>query len=526
MAPTGLARMREFLLRWAVLLVALPVCAGAALIGVLDPERLSRFAALVTGTAFRAVDWFYAGLVTGLLILAAWLALGRYGSVKLGLPHEQPEFSTASWLSMLFSAGMGIGLLFWGVAEPVLHFVSAPGPVPGSPAAARRAMELTVFHWGLHAWAVYSVAALVLAYFGFRRRTSYMPGAALRSGLAGRWVPMAAWLADLIAVIAVALGVAGSIAMGVFQLQRGLHVLAGVDAQAREVSLIILAVMVALYAAPLAMPLDKGIRWLSNGNMLLAVLVLLFLLFAGPTAFLLRSFVTTLGDYVSGLAALSFQLFPFGGEQASGWLRGWTLTYWIWWIAWAPFVGVFIARISRGRTIRQFVAGVLLVPAVFSVFWFSVFGGTGLWHELYGDGGVVEMVRHDVSIALFTLFDRLPGSMILAAAAVVLAAVFLITSIVSAAYVLGMLTGRGTLNPSARSKVAWGMALGALGAALVLSGNIDAVRAISVIGALPFSLVIVLQVIALLLALRQDSRPAVDPVAAGRPSGIDVGAGP
>lgn len=491
----------------AILLVALPLCGGVAAWGLLHPDGLADWAGSVTGVVFRALDWLYMLVVSGLLVLAAWLALGRYASVKLGREDDQPEFSLPSWLSMLFAAGMGVGLLFWGVAEPVLHFESAPGSAPGTREAARHALTVTLFHWGFHAWAIYGMVALALAYFVFRRNCSYRPGDALRAEISGRWVPGLAFVANVTAVMAIALGVAGSIAMGVFQLQRGLFVFADLDPDALEISWYILAVLVAAYCLPLVMPLDKGVKWLSNANMLLAVVVLLFLLLAGPTAFLMRGFVTAFGDYLTGLARMSFELFTFQDREVAGWFQGWTLTYFFWWIAWAPFVGVFIARISRGRTIREFIVGVVLVPTVFSIFWFAVFGGYGLYEEMYGLGGVVTMVHHDVSIALFTLLERLPYAGVLNASAMVLAFIFLVTSVVSAAYVLGLLSGSGG-HPSWRSKLVWGLVLGALGAAMIVAGNIQAVRALSVLGALPFAAIMVLQVVALLRALRADAAAA------------------
>ncbi|RDD63598.1 BCCT family transporter [Ferruginivarius sediminum] len=496
--------LRRRLSNWAVLLVALPLCGGVAVWGLGDPAGLADWAGNITGVAFRALDWLYMLLVTGLLVLAAWLAISRYGRVKLGREDDMPEFSLPSWLSMLFAAGMGVGLLFWGVAEPVLHFDGAPGAVPGTREAARHALTVTLFHWGFHAWAIYGMVALALAYFAFRRGSGYQPGAGLRAELHGRWVEGLAYIANVTAVVAIALGVAGSIAMGVFQLQRGLFVFAEVDPNSLTVSGYILAALVVAYCLPLVMPLDKGVKWLSNANMLLAVAIMLFLLLAGPTAFLMRGFVTAFGDYLTELARMSFQLFTFQDRDVAGWFQGWTLTYFFWWIAWAPFVGVFIARISRGRTIREFIVGVILVPTLFSILWFAVFGGFGLYEEMYGLGGVVAMVRHDVSIALFTLLERLPFAGLLNVAAMVLAFVFLVTSVVSAAYVLGLLSGPGS-NPSWRSKLAWGMVLGVLGAAMIVAGNIQAVRALSVLGALPFAAIMVLQVVALLRALRADA---------------------
>jgi glycine betaine transporter len=506
-------QIRRRLSSWAVLFVALPLCAGVAAWGLEDPAGLADWAGNVTGAAFRALDWLYMLVVTGLLVLAAWLAIGRYGRVRLGGDDESPEFSLASWLSMLFAAGMGVGLLFWGVAEPVLHFEGAPGPAPGTREAARHALTVTLFHWGFHAWAIYGMVALALAYFAFRRGSGFGPGSMLREELRGWWVNPLAYIANVTAVVAIALGVAGSIAMGVFQLQRGLFVFAEVDPNSLTVSAYILAALVAAYCLPLVMPLEKGVKWLSNANMLLAVAVMLFLLLAGPTAFLMRGFVTAFGDYVNELARMSFQLFTFQDREVAGWFQGWTLTYFFWWIAWAPFVGVFIARISRGRTIREFIVGVIVVPTLFSILWFAVFGGFGLYEEMYGLGGVVAMVHHDVSIALFTLLERLPFAGVLNATAMVLAFVFLVTSVVSAAYVLGLLSGPGS-NPTWRNKLAWGVVLGALGAAMIAAGNIQAVRALSVLGALPFAAVMVLQVVALLRALRSE------PAARNEPEGM------
>ena len=305
-----------------------------------------------------------------------------------------------------------------------------------------------------------------------------------------------AWLADFLATVAVALGVAGSIGLGVFQMQSGLYVLAGVSLESTFAPIAILVVLVLCYLPPLATDLDKGVKWLSNANMIVALVVLFYILFAGPTSFLLRTFETALGDYVTGVVDLSFQLFPFA--DVGPWLKNWTFTYWLWWIAWAPFVGVFIARISRGRTIREFVAGVVFVPALFSVLWFAIFGGTALYEELHGMGGIGRLVRENISIALFSLFDQLPLSGLLNGTALILSFIFLVTSVVSAAYVLGMFTSRGSLNPSNGQKLAWGVALGGLGAALTFSGNVEAVRTIAFIGALPFALILLLQVAALL----------------------------
>lgn len=488
-----------------VFLVSLPICVIVALLGIIDPDGLARTAGAITEATFQALDWFYLSIIAGFLVLSLWLAFGKYGRLKLGGPDSEPEFAYPSWLAMLFAAGMGAGLLYWGVAEPVLHFTQAPGNAPGSPSAARHAMVMTIFHWGIHAWSVYSIAALVLAYFGFRRQTPYLPGAPLRSALAGWWVEPVAWLADVLAIVAVALGVAGAVAMGILQLQSGLHVVIGTPLNSTLVLIVLLVLVVASYMTSAATSVDKGIRILSNLNMGMAIVLMLFILLVGPTGALLSNFLTVFGDYVSQVASLSFQLYPYQNKAVSAWFHDWTLTYFIWWIAWAPFVGVFIARISRGRTIREFVMGVLVAPTLFSIIWFSIYGGMGLYEELYGAGGLVALVQQDVNTALFAFFDRLPLSLFLSCIGLVLVFIFVVTSVDSATFVLGMLTTNGSLNPPVRRKLTWGITLGALGAAMMFAGNPAAVKAVSVVGAIPFTFILLLQIAALLRALAEDT---------------------
>jgi glycine betaine transporter len=486
--------------------VALPACAAIAVLGIVSPQSLEGWARMLVDTAFRGLDWFFLAITTGFVILSIWLGFGRYGDVKLGRPDDEPEFSTPSWLAMLFAAGMGVGLLFWGVAEPVNHFASPPFGQGETGDAARRATVYTMFHWGLHAWGVYCISGLVLAYFGFRYGAPHLAGTPLREVFGGRWVRPVAWFADLVAVLAVAFGVAGSTGTGVMQMQAGLHMVAGIPIDSTVWAFGILAVLVVTYLGSAITGLDKGIKWLSNINMLVAVGLVLLLLLVGPTSFLIRSLLTTVGDYLSGLVALSLQLYPYekSGQWPGVWLETWTLTNFVWWIAWAPFVGVFIARVSRGRTIRSFVIGVLFVPTLFSLLWFVVFGGMAMHEELYGAGGMVELVREDMTAALFTLFDWLPAPGVLAGTTIFLAFIFLVTSLNSATFVLGMLTSRGTPQPSIGRQVGWGLGLGALGAALMLSGNVHALRAVSISGALPFVAILLLQVIALLRRLRME----------------------
>ncbi len=499
---TLLKSATSLLARHPLYLLSIILTGLIALYGILFPEDLGRHGATFADAAFGALGWFFMAVVTFFLLLCVWLAIGRYGRVKLGKTDDQPEFSTLSWLAMLFAAGMGVGLLFWGVAEPVMHY-SAPPVGPGStPDAARNAVVLTSFHWGLHAWAVYAVGAIVLGYFGFRMGAPYLPGAPLRIAFRGRWVGPVAWLADFIGVIAVTAGVAGSLGMGIMQIQAGLSVTVGLPADSKALASVLMIVLVLAYLASASTGLDKGIKWLSNINIVIAICLLVFLLLAGPTASLLQVFVTALGDYTSSLARLTMRLFPY--RDLDRWTQNWTLTYFIWWIAWAPFVGVFVARISKGRTLREFVLGVLFAPTLFSILWFSVFGGIAIHEDMHGVGGVADLVNEDVTVALFALFDLQPLSLVLGFTALTLIFIFLITSADSATFVLGMLTTHGTQNPPVRRKITWGIILGVLGAALLFTDNIDALKAVVVGGAVPFTFILLLQVAALMKMLRRD----------------------
>lgn len=488
---------------------ALASCAVVAVLGIGWPKFLEQTVNAATTAVFDSLDWFYLASVAAMLALALWLALGRYGKLRLGGDDEKPEFSTVSWLAMLFCAGMGAGLLFWGVAEPISHFDRPPLGPGHTPEAARHALLLANFHWGFHAWAIYCLAALSLAFFRFRRGTPYLPGAPIRAGFTGRWVSPTAKASDFIAVLAVAFGVAGSMALGVLQLQTGLQVATGASLSGPIVSFAILAVLVVAYMASAATSLDKGIKFLSNLNMGMAIALLLVVLLVGPTAQLMRGFVDSIGDYASGIVAISFRLYPY--EKVGGWLQSWTLTYLIWWIAWAPFVGVFIARISRGRTIKEFVYGVLFAPTIFTIFWFAVLGGTAIDIEVNGAGGIAQAVHQDVTIALFSVLNTLPMSTLLVALSVFLVFVFIVTSVDSATYVLSMMTSNGSMDPPRVRKLLWGLTVGVLTGALILSSSVATVRAIAISGAIPFTFVLLLQIGALMRALRQEHQAEEGP---------------
>ncbi|MBW2427432.1 MAG: BCCT family transporter [Deltaproteobacteria bacterium] len=357
-----------------VFLLSVVICGAISLFGVLAPDTMTGAANALTGFTLTTLDWFFLVLCTSFVALGALIAIGPYGSIKLGKDDEAPEFSTASWIAMLFAGGMEAGLLFWVPAEPLYHFTAPPGLNGGTLEAARLAMVLTNLHWGLHAWSIYAVCALVVAYFVFRRDKPALISTPFRYAFRSRLIRPLAAAADTLGVVVMILGLAGSLALGTLQVRADLAEVVGVTAT-NQVSLIIICVLGACFFTSASTGFGQGIKILSNINMANAILIMLFVLFFGPTQFILETFTTTLGDYINNLPAISFRLYPY--EGLTDWTAGWTLTYLIWWLAWGPFVGVFIAWISRGRTIREFMLGIVLIPSLFSMLWFATFGGAG-----------------------------------------------------------------------------------------------------------------------------------------------------
>lgn len=484
-----------------VFTMALAICAPVAIWGTLDPVRMTRLISAFTASMMTGVSWWWLLMCSSFVLLAGWLAFGPYGSVRLGRDDERPEFSTASWIAMLFAGGMGAGLLFWGVAEPVTHFAKPPNMQGGTAEAARAAMVITNLHWGLHAWSIYGICGLVIGYFSFRRQSGTLISAPIRTLFGSRAAPVAANFADVLGVVAVVFGLAGSLAMGTLQVRSGLGTVFNVT-PTDTISLAILGALFVSYMLSASTGLDQGIRILSNLNVLIALAIMSFVMVFGPTLFILETFVTSLGSYLAQLPAMAFRLFPF--EGLSQWSVSWTLTYLIWWLAWGPFVGVFIARISRGRTIREFCIGVIVVPTLFSVLWFSVFGGTAIYIELFGNGGLSELVAENVSRALFAFFENFPVPIALSSLAILLIFIFLVTSADSGTFVLSMMTSNGALNPSTANKLVWGILIALITGSTLLTGSVEVARAMAAAGAIPFSFILLLQIVGFLRALRDE----------------------
>ncbi len=479
--------------------VSMGLCALSGLFTLVWPEQVTQTTKSFTDAVFGSVGGLFLISVSLFLVLCVWLAFSRYGKIRLGPEDGKPEFSTLSWLSMLFAAGMGTGLVVWGAAEPMYHMLKPPSGAVGTEETMRQAFVITNYHWGIHAWAIYGIGALVLAYFSFVRGGVYLASTPIRLGFKGDWTRWVGSGADLLAIFSVTFGVAGSIAMGTLQVQSGLNDFMGSTLDSTPTQITVLFVLFVAYMASASTGLAKGIRILSNLNIAFAVLVIFFIFSVGPTERLMTRFVESVFDYAMALGPLSIDLQPFGGSQE--WVNGWTLIYFVWWIAWTPFVGTFIARISKGRTIREFIIGVLICPTLFSIFWFAVLGGVAADMQMNGLQDFGPTLVEDMTGIIYVVFSQLPASQFLGLAATILVFVFLITSVDSATFVLGMLSSEGSLEPSSRIKLVWGVVLGLLGAGFTFLGDIDVIKLMTISGAVPFLLVLLLQLVAFLRAL-------------------------
>ncbi|HSM26494.1 MAG TPA: choline BCCT transporter BetT [Thioalkalivibrio sp.] len=475
------------------------------------------FAAIFTGSAARlfstiqvwivaSAGWFYVLAVAGFMIFVVAVALSSHGRVKLGPDHSEPDYSYTSWFAMLFSAGMGIGLMFFGVAEPVMHYVSPPVGEPLTVEAAREAMRITFFHWGMHAWAIYAVVALSLAYFAFRHDLPLTIRSSLYPLIGDRIYGPIGHTVDIFAVLGTIFGVATSLGFGVIQINSGLEYLFGVPNNLL-VQVVLITVITAIATLSVGLGLDAGIRRISVLNMVLAGGLLAFVLVAGPTVYLLQTLVQNTGNYLTNLMHMTFNLYAY---EPNEWIGGWTLFYWGWWIAWAPFVGMFIARVSRGRTIREFIVGVLLVPLGFTLMWMTFFGNTAL-HMIMVQGftELADAVAADTSVALFQFFEHLPLSSITALIATLLVVTFFVTSSDSGSLVVDILTSGGRDDSPTWQRIFWAIVEGVVAASLLVAGGLAALQTATIASALPFTIVMILMCWGLLSALNVEAKKRV-----------------
>jgi len=456
------------------------------------------------------LNWYYVSLISIFFFLCIWLTIGRFGNLRLGADDEKPQFSFFSWFAMLFGAGMGIAMLFWSIAEPIYHFQGNPfitmaGVEAQTAEAAQVAMRISFFHWGFHGWAIYAVAGLAMAYFAYRKGLPLTIRSALYPILGDRIYGPIGHAVDLLGVFATIFGVATSLGLGVSQMNAGLNYLFGMEISViNQVVLIAVISVVATFSA--VSGVQKGIRILSELNVKLTVILLGFFLFAGPTIFLLGFYITSVGDYMANMVQMGFWTDTNPESKWQGW---WTVFYWGWYISWAPFVGLFIARISRGRTVREFLLGVILVPCLVSFLWLALFGGTALHMELYGAGGIVEAVNKDLTTALYVTMEALNVNETLtygmAALATLMILTWFVTSADSGTLVICTLLSMGKDHPPVKFRIIWGLTVGAVAAVLLLAGGLKALQAASIAAALPFSVVMVMMIVGLLKSMFTNS---------------------
>lgn len=447
--------------------------------------------------------WSYLMSMLIFVVFALFLAFSKYGKIKLGPDNSKPDYSTASWFAMLFGAGMGIGLVFWGVAEPISHFIAPQGVTPGTAEAAKFAIKSSFTHWGIHPWANYSIIGLALAYFQFRKNKPGLISSIFEPLIGEKGVkgPIGKTI-DILAVFATVAGVATSLGLGTLQINSGLKYLFNIPVN-NIVQMAIIAIITILFIWSAVSGIDKGIKIISDVNLYLAIGILLVSIFIGPTIKIINSLTNGLGEYLGTFIRDSLQTEPFGDNT---WINGWRIFYWAWWIAWAPFVGTFIARISKGRTIREFVLGVIIAPSLASFVWFAVFGTMGI--DL-GIKGILSMdalknIAASPETAFFSVIGNYPLGAILSVIAVVLLGTFFITSANSATFVLGMLTQDGDLNPSNSRKITWGLIQSLLAVALLLAGGLKQLQTASVAAAFPFIFVMLFACMSLLKALKEE----------------------
>ncbi len=500
---------------------ALIVLGLVVLIAILAPEATETALGTVQETIVGAFGWYYILIVAAFVIFAIWMGLSRFGDIKLGKDEEPAEFSMLAWFAMLFAAGMGIGLVFWGAAEPLTFFASDPKPGVGSVGVgeqgqqvmadqaemARSAMAQTFLHWGFHAWAIYVVVGLALAYAVHRKGRPVSIRWALEPLLGDR---VKGWIGDVIDVIAIVgtvAGVATSLGLGVQQISAGLVSIGLFDSAGDALMIGLISIITAIAVVSVVSGVGRGIKWLSNTNLVLAAIFLLAVLLLGPTLFLMRDFVQSVGGYFQNVVQLTFDTSTYTTDAGQAWQGSWTLFYWGWWMSWAPFVGVFIARISRGRTVREFVTGVLLVPTAVTFLWFSVMGGSAIYRQMFGGGG---LLNEDGSVTseqvLFDLVGDLPLGGLLSVLAIILVAIFFVTSSDSGSLVVDMLASGGTTDPPKWSRVLWAVLEGLVAIALLLAGGLTALQTGAIATALPFSVVMIAMCVATYKAMNEEHR--------------------
>ncbi|RFU69849.1 BCCT family transporter [Peribacillus saganii] len=470
--------------------------------GVFFTENLAKVTNAVYNASIDYLGWVYLGATLFFVIFSIYLLFSKYGNIRLGRKTDKPDFSTGSWLAMLFGAGMGIGIVYWSVAEPVTHYTAPPYGKAYTAHAANTAMKFTFFHWGLDPWAIYTVIGLALAFFQYNKRLPAAISSAFHPVLGDRIHGPIGKTIDILSIFATVFGIATSLGLGAMQVTAGMHDIFGIP-NTLFMQLVVIGVATVLFIISINTGLEKGIKYLSNAAIILSIAIMLLILLVGPALTVIQVFFNTMGLYIGDFIEMSLRLNPFGEGE---WIASWTLFYWAWWIAWAPFVGMFIARVSKGRTVREFVIGVLIFPTIGTCLWMSVFGGSAL--ELVQNQANHDLAKHiaeNVSLSIFIFFDYLPLSSLLSILGFAVVAIYYITVADTATFVLGMLSEGGTLNPSNKIKMTWGVIQSALAAVLLTAGGLNVLQTASIAAALPFAIIMVIMCFSLLRGLKNEA---------------------
>ncbi|GHB21891.1 BCCT family transporter [Salinicola rhizosphaerae] len=491
-----------------VFVVSAVVIAAIVAVGAIFPTQFGNIANTALSGTTHYFGWFYLLSVFGFVIFLIALAFSKYGKIRLGPQDSKPTYGFFSWVSMLLAAGFGVGLVFYGMAEPMTHYLTPPfGDVESAtPESARYAIQYAFFNWGIHQWAAFSVVGLIIAYYQFRKGQAGMVSNVLSSVTAKRpKLRRLAPILDIFAVVATVMGVATSIGLAVLQINGGLHSVFNVP-ENMWWQFIIMGAMFICYMISATSGLDKGIKNLSNLNLIICFALMFYILFTGPTVKILETITLGLGDYLQNFIGMSLRMSPFDNSE---WAASWTIFYWAWVIAWSPFVGTFVARISRGRTIKQYVFGVLVVPPLLACLWIGVFGGAALQMELNSDAGLAQATADNITSALFRMFDLMPFSNVLSIVALCLIFIFLVTSADSATYIVSQMTDNGSLNPPLMKRIIWGVLIAAICLTLLSAGGENGLKGLqsaSVLSALPFTFILYGMIFVTLKELRADRK--------------------
>lgn len=480
----------------------------AAVLAAVVPESFEAGSESVYAWISNYFSWFFMIAVFGFGVFLLFLALSPYGRIKLGGDQSSPEFSFRSWIGMLFSAGLGVGLVFFGVAEPMSHYMVSPflGGETESVEAARMAMGYSFFHWGISQWSIFGVAGLAIGYTQFRKQKDGLVSTSLEPLLGSSYDIKARKTIDTLAVIATVTGVATSVGLGIMQMDGGLNIVYGIPSGPLT-QIILMAMMTGLFILSTTTGLKRGIKWLSNLNMLLAAVITIFFIAVGPFTFIMESIIVGLGDYLSNYVGYSLRMQPYSGDT---WVQEWTVFYWAWVIAWSPFIGSFVARVSKGRTIREYVLGILIIPPMLSFIWIGALGGTAIYSDLFNGTDIGAIVLEDDTAALFALYEQLPMTQVLSALSILLIFTFLVTSADSATFIVAGMTSGNTEAPATRLKIIWGVLVGTLTVTLIIAGGLTSLQAASLLAGLPFGIILIAMIFSVSKSLRQEPNKAME----------------